>query len=81
VYSDKQSIALVNDVDGSDIPQYVIDTSDQEAWGVDVEARWQPYDHIMLYANLAFIDATYKDKVTRGLDPVDLSGEPTASRT
>ena len=77
VYSDKQAIALVNDVDGSDLPQYVIDTSDEEAWGVDVEARWQPYDHVMLYANLAFIDATYEDKVTRGLDPVDLSGEPT----
>jgi iron complex outermembrane receptor protein len=77
MYSDKQAIALVDDVDGSDIPQYVIDTSDEEAWGVDVEARWQPYDHVMLYANLAFIDATYKDKMTRGEDPVDLSGEPT----
>jgi iron complex outermembrane receptor protein len=26
---------------------------------------------------VAFIDATYKDKVTRGTDPLDLSGEPT----
>jgi iron complex outermembrane receptor protein len=52
-----------------------VDTSDEEAWGIDAEARWQPYDHIMLYANVAFIDATYKDKVTR--DDVDLSGEPT----
>jgi iron complex outermembrane receptor protein len=77
VYNDKQAIALVNDVDGSDLPQYVIDTSDEEAWGIDLEARWQPYDHILLYANVAFIDATYRDKVTRGLDPVDLSGEPT----
>jgi len=77
VYNDKQAIALVNDVDGSDLPQYVIDTSDEEAWGIDLEARWQPYDHILLYANVAFIDATYRDKVTLGLDPVDLSGEPT----
>jgi iron complex outermembrane receptor protein len=77
IYSDKQAIALVNDVAGSDIPQYVIDTSDEKAWGIDLEAQWRPGDHIMLYANLAFIDATYKDKVTRGTDPIDLSGEPT----
>ena len=80
VYSDKQAITLVSDVGCDDvgevcIPQYVVDTSDEEAWGVDVEARWQPYDNITLYANAAFIDATYKDKVTR--DGVDLSGEPT----
>jgi iron complex outermembrane receptor protein len=75
LYQDKQAISLVTDVDGSDIPQYVVDTSDEQAWGIDAEARWQPYDHIMLYANLAFIDATYKDKMTR--DGKDLSGEPT----
>ena len=75
VYRDKQAISLVTDIDGSGVPQYVVDTSDEEAWGIDAEARWQPYDHIMLYANVAYIDATYKDKVTR--DGVDLSGEPT----
>ena len=75
VYQDKQAIALVNDVEGSDIPQYVVDTSDEQAWGIDAEARWQPYDHVTLYANVAFIDATYKDKLTR--DGLDLSGEPT----
>jgi iron complex outermembrane receptor protein len=77
LYSDKQAIALLSGIDGAGVPQYVVDTSDEEAWGIDAEARWQPYDHITLYANLAFIDATYRDKVTRGDDPVDLSGEPT----
>jgi iron complex outermembrane receptor protein len=77
IYSDKQAIALVNDVAGSDIPQYVIDTSDEEAWGVDVEAQWRATDHVTLFANASFIDATYKDKLTRGEDPIDLSGEPT----
>ncbi len=37
----------------------------------------EPTDHFTLFANLAFIDATYKDKMTLGTDPVDLSGEPT----
>lgn len=77
IYNNKQAIALVNDVAGSDIPQYVIDTSDEKAWGIDVDAQWRPVDQLRLYANLAFIDATYKDRVTRGTDPLDLSGEPT----
>ena len=77
IYENKQSIALVNDVAGSDIPQYVIDTSDEKAWGIDVDAQWRPVDQLRLYANVAFIDATYKEKVTRGTDPLDLSGEPT----
>jgi iron complex outermembrane receptor protein len=77
IYENKQAIALVNDVAGSDIPQYVIDTSDEEAWGIDVDAQWRPIDQLRLYANVAFIDATYKERVTRGTDPLDLSGEPT----
>jgi iron complex outermembrane receptor protein len=77
VYNNKQAIALATDVVGSDIPQYVIDTSDEKAWGLDVDAQWRPVDQFRLFANLAFIDATYKDKTTRGEDPLDLSGEPT----
>jgi iron complex outermembrane recepter protein len=77
VYNDKQAIALVTDVEGSDLPQYIVDTSNEEAWGLDVEARWALNDHFTLYANAAFIDATYKDNITSGEDPVDLSGEPT----
>jgi iron complex outermembrane recepter protein len=75
VYEDQQSIALVQDVDGSGTPQYLVDTSDVEAFGVDAELRWQPFDEVTLYANVAFIDATYDDKVA--LDGTDLSGEPT----
>ncbi|WP_129646877.1 TonB-dependent receptor [Peristeroidobacter agariperforans] len=77
IYENKQSIALANDIEGSDIPQYVIDTSDEKAWGIDVDAQWRPVDQFRLYANVAFIDATFKDKLTRGEDPLDLSGEPT----
>jgi len=74
VYQDKQAIALVTGVDGSGVPQYLVDTGDEEAWGIDAEMRWQPYDPVTLFANVAFIDATYKDKETNG---VDVSGEPT----
>jgi iron complex outermembrane recepter protein len=77
VYENKQAIALANDVAGSDIPQYVIDVSDEKAWGIEVDAQWRPVSQLRLYANVAFIDATFKDKITRGTDPLDLSGEPT----
>jgi iron complex outermembrane recepter protein len=75
VYSDKQAISLVSGVSGSGVPQYVVDTSDEEAWGIELESRWQPLEALTLSANVAFIDATYKDKETR--EGVDLSGEPT----
>jgi iron complex outermembrane receptor protein len=83
VYQDKQAISLVIPCDIEDpscdaIPQYLVDTSDEEAFGVEVDARWQPIDALTLTANAAWIDATYKKK-TGEVDgePVDLSGEPT----
>jgi iron complex outermembrane receptor protein len=77
IYNDKQAISLVDDVNGSDVPQYVVDTSDEQAWGVDVEAQWKATANLMLFANAEYIDATYKNNVTRGDDPLDLSGQPT----
>jgi iron complex outermembrane receptor protein len=77
IYNDKQAISLVDDVAGSEVPQYVVDTSDEQAWGVDLEAQWKATANFMLFGNVEFIDATYKDNVTRGSDPLDLSGQPT----
>jgi iron complex outermembrane receptor protein len=70
-YLDKQSITLVC----PDLCQYVVDTSDQEAYGVEADARWQPVDALTFSANVAYIDSTYKDYVNSDGD--DLSGEPT----
>ena len=78
MYDDKQSISLVSGVSGSGVPQYVVETSDEEAFGIEAEARWQPVDALTLLANVAWIDATYKEKyVGEGDDRRDLSGEPT----
>jgi iron complex outermembrane receptor protein len=76
VYDNKQSITLT-DIDDSGVPEYLVDNSDEQAWGLDVDAQWHATDNFTLYGNVAFIDATYKDKQTLGPDPVDLSGEPT----
>jgi len=78
VYDNKQAISLVTGVNGSGIPQYVIDSSDEEAVGLEVDARWQPIDALTFTANLALIDATYKSKfLGDGDDRRDLSGQPT----
>ena len=79
VYNDKQSIRLDPNSAGSGVPQYLVDTSDEEAWGIEFEAQWQATEGLGLQANLAYIDATYKDKVTS--TGVDLSGEPTGEPT
>ncbi|UXI68293.1 TonB-dependent receptor [Tahibacter amnicola] len=75
VYSDRQAIRLDPDSAGSGVPRYLVDTSDEEAWGVDAGVLWQPTRQFSLDANIAFIDATYKDKVAPS--GADLSGAPT----
>jgi iron complex outermembrane recepter protein len=76
VYDNKQAVTLV-DIDDSGVPEYLVDTSDEQAWGVEADLQWRATDNFTLYANAAFIDATYKDKMTQDVVPVDLSGEPT----
>jgi iron complex outermembrane receptor protein len=73
VYYDRQAISLVIGDDG--IGHYLVDTSDQEALGLDLDARWQPVDALTLSLGAEWIDATYKNKTTA--DGQDLSGEPT----
>ena len=74
-YNDKQSISLVTGVNGSNVSQYVVATSDEEAYGIDLQAEWAPTDELSFFGNAQYIDATYKDNITRS--GLDLSGEPT----
>ena len=78
LYKDKQAISLDTTVEGG-VPQYLVDTSDEQAWGVDLQAQWQPIDGLTFNAVVAFIDATYSDKTGEddNGDPIDLSGDPT----
>lgn len=75
VYSDRQAIRLDPNSAGSGVPRYLVDTSDEKAWGIDAGLQWQPNDALTFDANAAFIDATYKDKVTPS--GRDLSGQST----
>ena len=75
VYSNRQSIRLDPNSASSGVPQYLVDTADEQAWGMEFESHWRPTDALGLQASLAYIDATYKDKITS--TGVDLSGQPT----
>ncbi|WP_433851790.1 TonB-dependent receptor [Stenotrophomonas nitritireducens] len=72
VYDNRQAIRLDT---SSDIPRYVVSTSDLTARGVDFSARWQASDHLSVDFAAEWIDSTYKDFVTP--DGIDLSGQPT----
>ena len=74
-YNDKQAVQLVNNVAGSTVPQYVVETSDEEAIGLDLQALWSPVDSLDLFVNAQYVDVTFKDRVTRA--GLDLSVEPT----
>ena len=71
-FSNLQSLALVNN--GSPIPTYQVTSSDQEAHGLDFEARWQPARDLRLNLSSAYIDQTYKTFTTS--DGIRLDGQP-----
>lgn len=74
VYNNKQSIRLVN-YDSASVPQYLIDSSDEEAFGWDLQLQWQATEGLALNFNSQYIDQTYKNYTTSGGD--DLSGQAT----
>lgn len=75
VYSNRQSLRLDPAALDSGVPQYIVDSSDQDATGADIEAAWQPNASFKLTFNGAYIDARFRDKVTP--EGVDLSDQPT----
>ncbi|MBO9662783.1 MAG: TonB-dependent receptor [Dokdonella sp.] len=76
-YSNLPNLTLVSNGGGSgeDLPQYQIIPSDQEAKGLEFEARWQATDSLRVTAAAAYIDQTYKKYTTS--DGRDLSGQAT----
>jgi iron complex outermembrane receptor protein len=77
-YNDKQSISLVQTA-GSNVPQYVVQTSDDQAWGADIQILWSPSEPLYVFANAQIIDSTFKNRVTSS--GTDLSGQPTGEPT
>jgi len=74
VYNNKQSIRLDNN-NASGIPQYLVDSSDEEALGWDLQVMWSATPNLGFMFSSQYIDQTYKNYVTSS--NVDLSGQPT----
>ncbi|MHA6204985.1 TonB-dependent receptor [Dyella soli] len=74
-YDNRQSLTLDPNTAGSGVPQYIVNSSDQEAKGLELEAQWQPVDSFRLGFTGAYIDSTYRKGVAP--DGVDLTGQPT----
>jgi iron complex outermembrane receptor protein len=76
-YSNLPNLTLVSSSGGTgnDLPQYQIIPSDQEADGIEFEARWQATESLRLTAAAAYINQSYKNYVTS--DGRDLSGQAT----
>ena len=76
-YDNMQSLALDPNSPASGVPIYIVNSSNQEAKGLDFEAQWQPIENLRLGLIGAYIDSTYR-KATAP-DGTDLTGQPTGA--
>ncbi|WP_243048113.1 TonB-dependent receptor [Dyella sp. RRB7] len=76
-YNNIQTLALDPNSPASALPIYVVNSSDQEAKGLELEAQWQPIDSLRLNFMGAYIDSTYRKAIAP--DGTDLTGQPTGT--
>lgn len=74
-YDNKQSLTLDPNSAGSGVPRYLVNSTNQEAKGLELEAQWQPVTDLRLNFTGAYIDATYRKAVADS--GADLTGQPT----
>jgi|CXWL01.1.fsa_nt_gi iron complex outermembrane receptor protein len=75
-YTDRQSLQLVPATNPAGIPQYLVQSTDQEADGVDFEWLWKANEHLTLNFSGAYIDSQYGSGAQTA-SGIDLSGQPT----
>jgi len=72
-YKNKQALVLATLSGG--VPEYVVDSSDQKAHGLDLEVHWQPVASLNLGLAAAYIDSTFQKYISQY--GTNLAGEPT----
>ncbi|WP_109123559.1 TonB-dependent receptor [Dyella sp. C11] len=75
-YDNIQTLAL-DPNSGTGIPIYIVNSSDQEAKGAELEAQWAPIDGFRVNFMGAYINSTYRSATAP--DGTDLSGQPTGA--
>ena len=76
-YDNMQSLALDPNSPATGLPIYVVNSSNQEAKGLEVEAQWAPIADFRINFMGAYIDSKYRNATAP--DGVDLSGQPTGA--
>lgn len=66
-YSYKNKQSLVLEQGSSAVPQYNVSSSDQKAYGFDLDARWQPVTELTLSLSSAYINSTYTKFISPAL--------------
>ncbi len=76
-YDNRQAVRLVDPDPNNptDIPRYLVDTGDLEAWGLDFDARWQVTKAFSINAAMGWIESKYSGYVTP--EGINLDGQPT----
>jgi len=73
-FSNLQTLQFVPASTSTGVPSYQVETSDQKASGVDLQARWQATQQLRLFGAAEFIDQVYGHHVSPF--GTDLSGQP-----
>jgi len=76
-YDNKQSLQLDPNYSGSGVPIYIVNSTDQEAKGLELEVQWQPIDSLRFNFMGAYIDSTYRKGTAP--DGIVLTGQPTGT--
>ncbi len=73
-FTNLQSLNLIANSSNSGVPSYQITSSDQQARGLDLEARWQASGNLRFYFNSEYIDHKYDNYIDK--TGLDLSRQP-----
>jgi iron complex outermembrane receptor protein len=72
-YNNLQSLTLVG-ASAASVPYYAVSSSDEKAFGLDLDLRWRATPHFTFRAAGEYIDQKYKTHAAS--DGTDLSGQP-----
>lgn len=77
-FKNLQNITLTGTGQQGSIPTYNVTTSDQKAYGLDMDGRIKPVSNVTLFAAMEYIDSTYTNYNEVGVtgNSTNLSGQP-----
>ena len=77
-FNNLQNITLTGSGQPGSVPTYNVTTSDQKAFGLDLDARYKPVNNVTLFGGFEYIDTTFTkyDEVGATGGSTNLAGQP-----